>query len=101
METEEIVEIKYTSYFELLKHRSFKPSKRKSDRHILFDEINTTLGIPKIYSRGIYFQCKNLTEPEIREAFDSARKWKTNPSALFRKLIKEKSNEIKQRLSLS
>lgn len=86
------------SAFELLRAKTFKPIKKKSDRHLLLEEVTTTLKIPN--DRGLYFQCKNLTNPEIREAFDSARKWEKNPAALFRKLIKGKALEIKERLKI-
>lgn len=96
----EETEVKYVSLFDYLKSRSFSRGKKKSERHLLLEEIEHTLNIPHKYMKGYYFQCKNLTDAEIREAFDSARKWKINPSALFRKLIKEKSAEVKKKLTV-
>ena len=43
-------------------------------------------------------QTKLLTANEIRDIYDQAKAWKTNPQALFWKLLKEKNAEIKEKL---
>ena len=82
----------------LLQQRKFTTTKKKTDRQLLLEEIQVTLNLPKTSLRGLHFQCANLTDPEIRDCFDQAKKWQTNPAALFRKLIKDKVEITKKHL---
>ena len=48
--------------------------------------------------KKILGQTRQLTTAEIQKIFDEARGWKTNPKALFWKLLKEKNAEISAEL---
>ncbi len=80
--------------FESVKLKDFKIHKTP-DRTILLENIMYSLGIDKKYFKGLLFQTKQLTDREIQTCFDSARQFKKNPPALFRKLIKAKLEELK------
>ena len=68
-----------------------KPS---SERAYTIQIICEDMFTQKHFER-ILGQTKEMTVSEIREIYDTAKSWKTNPPALFWKLVKEKRSQIK------
>lgn len=69
-----------------------------SERAHLIQTICDTLFDNKSFKK-ILGQTKQFTVREIRETFDEAKAWQTNPQALFWKLVREKQQEIKNQLT--
>ena len=67
-----------------------KPSSERAYTiQTICDEFFTQKDFEKILG-----QTKEMTISELRDIYDKAKGWKTNPPALFWKLIKEKKKEI-------
>ena len=68
-------------------------SERSHLIQLLCDDIFTNSDFQKLLG-----QTKQLTAGEIRSIYDEAKSWKTNPQALFWKLLKEKKEEIQKKI---
>lgn len=68
-----------------------------SERAHMIQTICDTLFSDKDFKK-LLGQTKLFTTTEIRAIFDEARAWKTNPQALFWKLVREKQDAVKKQL---
>ena len=68
-----------------------------SQRAHLIQQICDTL-FDDTHFKKIFGQTRQFTVTEIREVFDQAKAWKTNPQALFWKLIREKQKDIRKQI---
>lgn len=68
-----------------------------SERAHLIQTICDSLFDDKSFGK-ILGQTKEFTVEEIRNIYDEAKGWQTNPKALFLKLVKEKRESIKKEL---
>lgn len=69
-----------------------------SERAHLIQTICDTLFDDKHFKK-ILGQTHQFTTAEIRDIFDQAKSWQTNPKALFWKLVREKQQAIKTQLA--
>ena len=76
--------------------KEMKKVREQNDRQQLVNMICDDLKIEQKYKRGIYFTL--LTNKELREEWETSRKWKIAPAALFNKRIRAKNREIRERL---
>lgn len=75
------------------------PEKKRGpncSRNAIIQELADLLGDPFQKTMG---RCSQMTEAEITDIFLTASKWKVNPPALAQKLIRQKNEEIKKKLS--
>lgn len=81
------------------KEIEIKKSRRLTPRQEMIEKIVYELGIEDKRKRGIYFLAnEKVTDNELYEMWQKARSWKVNPPALFYKLLKARSAEIKRQL---
>ena len=73
-----------------------KKARNQGPRQQLISRVAYELGIEKHYLSGLYWSTKDLTDSEIAAIRDKALTFKPNPGAFFRKLVKEKREEIKK-----
>lgn len=65
----------------------------------MIEKIVYELGIEDKRKRGIYFLAnEKITDNELYDMWQKARAWKVNPPALFYKMLKARSAEIKRQL---
>ncbi len=72
-----------------------KPS---SERAYFLQKICENIFADQKQFKKILGATKLFTVDEIRDIYDKAYSWKTNPPALFWKLLKEKNEEIKKEM---
>ena len=75
-----------------------KGSGAKSERAYIISRICDELFSQDDFKK-ILGQTANMTTMEIQIIFDEAKSWKTNPQALFWKLLKEKREKIKNQIN--
>ena len=76
-----------SSYF------SDEKKKPSSERAYIIQTICDDFFTQKDFQK-VLMQTSEMTLDEIREIYDKAKSWKTNPPALFWKLVKEKRSDI-------